>query len=1208
MIKSIHCTLRGCLLRKCRYILVAVTLGWGSVSCAFTVDSSPVPKSNHPIAPVDQAEVSINPPSMVWRSDDSAISYVVELSRDAQFPGNDSLIRVDGLTFPFYNHYQSLAQGLWFWRYFVVRENGEMSESGPIRSFVVSQRAQKFPVPSMAEIFALMPKHPRIYVTPDTLEVFQKKRFKGGQQAWNALKVEADRALRGSVAIRGKRIPLKESVIKHSEDSLSHSWKKGDPIRRQVFLEDPDGELFWLPSNTISYFNSASGRLNTLSLAWQISGDPRYLAASRKLIALIAPLRLDAHLSDDERAEHDTVVYAYEQGLKSVALAYDRLYDQLSEDERAAVLAHVEFHVEAAGNWLKKSQIHLAYLRSHQQQCMHNLLVTVLATAKDSAKIDRWVSYIVPQYMNRIAWTSEDGGYFEGQTYGHKFAWILEGLAALRSATGVDLFKKPEISNAGEYWLYAMNLNYWFQHWGDNYSLVWTSANSKDAYISAFLAAMNNDPYVKWYSETVLTDPEVIPFDYISADELKARPPVDIPQARAFESTGVVVAYDGLYDHSSDRIFFRSSPWGSHSHSHADQNGFVIHSGGEILAPDTGYYTYSGDSYHKKWSRSTFAHNSMLVNGQPQSQGIEAKGNIDEFFHNARMTYFVGDASQAYAKPLKTFRRAVLFIRPSTYIIYDELAASAPSVYGWLLNVFQEPEIHEDGNRMTIEQADVRMSVETLLPEEVTYTASNERLYPIKTKSKMWSRYTEAFPQPWNIRVENSSRSEDEAFLTHLNTWNIRDGMTDQVETTIENTSTVGLTYSGDDLKAEVLFSRQLNSSSMISGAGLTAKAQAATLLLTDAGETTQWMLVAGTWLKKSGVTIFSSENPVSASAEFDSSAATALIRMDGRSGQTAIVLDQQPDQLLIAQPSKPQTARPLAFEWDSCSSSVVFTINEADSVVVWVDPVVDLTAPLAKGELEVIDTMGTYTLPLEAAWSERGDVVYFAEVTPREIGTYSVRSPSDSGAEDTVSIFIQDRWDPYGSSPRGQGNVSALIREGSWLYFSAAPGNDLRFTAKLEAPLVKGHIDNILFNGDFEVGIPNYPPRGWTTVFTRQESETWNYWTQEDAQTGQSSLLHSQDSADYNLVARPMRLLTGGDYYLKFYAKGDVEDAFVRVRGGHYRRVDVPINPSDEWRLYEAEVTLPAGYTTLVIDTPEGVKGRRLWVDAVEFGKIPNQ
>src|SRR5690606_10180656 len=341
---------------------------------------------------------------------------------------------------------------------------------------------------------------------------------------------------------------------------------------------------------------------------------------------------------------------------------------------------------------------------------------------------NEWLDYLVRQYVNRIAWTSEDGGYFEGQTYSHKFRFILEGLAAMRTACGIDLFKIPRVRNSGDFWLYCMSLNYWFHHGGDVYSLIWPWGSGSEAYIGNLMAAMNGHPYLKWWADTVFCDPVHIPFQYISDTGVKPRPPIDIDQAKAFLETGQLSAFDRFYDHQSDRIFFRSSQWGGHSHSHSDQNNFVIHSGGEIPAGDPSYYTYSNDDYDNVWSQATVSHNSILVNGKGQPiRSVEAKGDIADFFHSPVYTFFVGDASQAYEAPLERFERAVSFIRPGYYVIYDELKASEPAEFSWLLNIFSEAEIQEAERRITVPQQHIRMGVRHLEPEAVTYSQTQER-------------------------------------------------------------------------------------------------------------------------------------------------------------------------------------------------------------------------------------------------------------------------------------------------------------------------------------------------------------------------------------------------------------------------------------------------------------------------------------------------
>jgi hypothetical protein len=1164
---------------------------------AFDVDTSPNPPDYAAIAPDEGEVVAVNPPSMVWRVDERAASYIVELSPDKNFAAD--VIRVPDVKFPFYNHSGVLPAGRWYWRYFVVDDKGEVSTPGPVRSFVVDKNAVPLPVPPMKTMLEKMPAHPRIFVTPATLPAFRARRNGPAKDAWEVVRAQADALLEQKPKLTNKRVPLEEARVqlkKIKTPGISH-YKENTAARRQVFWLDDKNEAFWTPDYSYGNLNADAAKTQILAYAYLISGDAKYAEAARAWLDFLSAFRLDYHYGDaKKRADHDSASYAYEQGLKDVALAFDHVYDHLSPAERSKVLAHIEFHAEAAVNWLKAAKIEVRYQQSHPQQTMHNTLTTLLAVATDSPKLSELASWVVPQYMNRIAWTSPDGGYFEGQTYGHKFRWILEGLVAIRTATGVDLFQKPEIKNSGAYWLYAMDLNYWYQHYGDIYSLLWPYANGADGYISALMAEMTQDPYVKWYSQTVKTNPDHIPFRYLSEGPLQARPPIDIPQARAFVETGVLSAYDKFWDHGSNRLFFRSSPWGAHSHSHADQNGFVIHANNEILAPDTGYYTYSGDTYQNKWSKATFAHNSVLVNGKGQPTDINSKGHITQFFNAGDFTYFVGDASQAYEAPLQTFRRAMLFVRPNVYVVYDELAAGEPSVYSWLLNTFAKPEIDEKNQRLVVAQQNERLQVEQLLPRGMTYTTTNERPYPIKTKA--WSRITEAFPQAWHTRA-NTPPSANSAILTLMQTYEASADAKISTEQSFETPSTVGLKIKdGNGREGTILFRRQLDKNGIIESGGLRSDAQSATLFARG-NAIDEWMLNSGRQISWQGKTLLQTENSISAALAGSTPAAAAALHFDGAPGQIELSLSAAPRQVFLSSSAALSDAKSVAFKYQK---GMLTLTSAATSGVLWIDPKVDLSAPIPATDLSVQDSTGTYKVPLRAAWSPSGEWVYYAQTDAREPGEYSF-ARSDNGASE---FLIQDIWQPS-KSVRGNDATTGEFREGTELYFTVAPTqNAPQFSAQLKISQ-RGQIVNLLNNGDFEEGIAEYLPRQWTMQRTSSSSEDvgWGEWSQEDKHGGKSSLRFLRVGDQRTLTAQPMRLRTGGEYHLRFFAKGDADNAFVKINGAGARTISVPVEPSAEWKEYRAKIDLLPGYTTLQVVMMPGKNNAVLWLDDVEFGRI---
>ena len=605
--------------------------------------ATPPPNCVQP-KPDDGAEALLNPPALAWPNDGRVATWKVELSPKPDF--SDGVLTYDNIDLNFFNGPDELAEGKWYWRYTGKAADGKQFPFAPVKSFVVTDRSLPFPVPPFEQIIRDMPDHPRLYTTPSTLAAFRARTQGPAHGAWLAIKARADADL-------NRRIP---------EPDLK-PYTEPNPTRGTIVMLK-DGKYWQAKKLNEREFNRSAGYARDLAYAYLISGDTKYGDAATKWIDYLASLRVDP-LKED-RSSHDTVVYAVEGGMKNLALAYDHAYDRLSPEQRARVVEALEFQMEAAMEWVRDDRkLAVKYLNSHGQQCMHMTFTAVLAIAKESEKARSWCDWLIKQYVNHVAWLGNDGGYFEGPTYGHKLRYIMEALVPLRTATGLDVYRQPHVYNAGVYWLYAMSLNYWYEHWGDIYSLLMPWGNGTDTYISAFMAGMTDNRYVRWWSETVYASPIQVPLQYLSETGIQPRAPVDIAQAKAFPDTGTITAYDRFYDHRSPRIFFRSSPWGGQSHAHSDQNMFVIHADAEILAADVGYYTYYGDMYHTQFSRATVAHNTLLVGGKGQPRGGEQNGHIAAFFNAPECVTFMGDAANAYPDMLSRYDRHVLFIRPT---------------------------------------------------------------------------------------------------------------------------------------------------------------------------------------------------------------------------------------------------------------------------------------------------------------------------------------------------------------------------------------------------------------------------------------------------------------------------------------------------------------------------------------------------------------
>jgi hypothetical protein len=459
-------------------------------------------------------------------------------------------------------------------------------------------------------------------------------------------------------------------------------------------------------------------------------------------------------------------------------------------------------------------------------------------------------------------------------------------------------------------------------------------------------------------------------------------------------------------------------------------------------------------------------------------------------------------------------------------------------------------------------------------------------------KTRAWTRYTEAFPQPWHTEVTTPSVT-DEGILTLMQTCRQEDGADVKTLDQYKTAGTMGLKIQdGAGRDGVILFRRQLDKNGAIDSGGARSDGQSATIFTAN-NVPDEWLIARGGDLLWQGKVLLRSANSISANASFHSGAAKAVVRFAGKPGEMKLSLPFTPKQVFVSASGRPEDAVLIK----STFANGVLTVNiNADSGVLWVDPTVSLTAPIPAASLQVTDSQGSYQVPLRAAWSQTGDWIYYAQTDVREPGVYQFNGAG-------TYFTVQDIWDNTQTS-RGDDAVKSTFREGSELYFEVKPGTTPYFTATQQKSF-RGQIDNLLFNGDFEVGIPNYPPRLWSLRGGRTVDLGWAGWSQEKAHSGKSSLRFFRAGDLRVLTSQPMRLRSGGEYHLRFFAQGDIKNAQVQVNGPLKNTLTVPIKPSSDWQEYDAQITLPPGYTTLQIDFGAGDPNQIVWVDDVQFGQI---
>jgi hypothetical protein len=203
----------------------------------------------------------------------------------------------------------------------------------------------------------------------------------------------------------------------------------------------------------------------------------------------------------------------------------------------------------------------------------------------------------------------------------------------------------------------------------------------------------------------------------------------NLPPDRAFPGIGWAALHSDITRPEKDlMLLFKSSPYGSASHSHSDQNSFTIMKGGKALAiPAGARYPQHGSPFHRQYNRLTMAHNALLINGRGQlDRDHRAIGKISDFKSLPHIGYVAGDAKLAYGPPVTGYLRHAILIRPSLIIIVDELENEEPVTIDWLLHGKEKFMLHEQDQTLTSVRGKVKMDIRLMAEGSFEFSQTDE--------------------------------------------------------------------------------------------------------------------------------------------------------------------------------------------------------------------------------------------------------------------------------------------------------------------------------------------------------------------------------------------------------------------------------------------------------------------------------------------------
>ncbi len=527
-------------------------------------------------------------------------------------------------------------------------------------------------------------RHPRVYFTAQSLD---RLRRQADSPAIAPLLAQMRERAAAALAEPLPAVVLPDDLLLPGEPTWDQRYPR-------------DERTFAAHERMMQPLRALYGTLPAVAFVAMLDGDRacRDYAAAAMLHLAGLDLRQTSYLN----------THQFHGVVPAVALALDFLWDELG-DGREPIVAGLtararEFHRHSVAQALD------APLDSHSiVYGPPEMTVAALALYHHVADAAGWLidveRFLIAAFPG---YGGADGGW--GQGFGYVYSHYFQRMAhLLYVASGTDHFDRPWGRNNGRHFLYFRPPWSTCASFGDASYATNPALNRQ---IMGFYARVYGDPVYRWYAEQVDVErkdaddpPFGDPLAELSArltwpDPPAAAPPAGLPRSIHLADTGWVALHSDLTAREANvMLCFKSSRFGSFSHSHADQNSFVLEAFGRPLLIDSGFYPWYGSPHDLAWTRHTRAHNAVLIDDRGQAVWrMDASGRIVAFATAPDYDYCAGDATAAYQvdsyehthRPLPLPERSaadlgverairhVIFLRPAIFVVIDDLVTATP--------------------------------------------------------------------------------------------------------------------------------------------------------------------------------------------------------------------------------------------------------------------------------------------------------------------------------------------------------------------------------------------------------------------------------------------------------------------------------------------------------------------------------------------------
>lgn len=543
----------------------------------------------------------------------------------------------------------------------------------------------------------------------------------------------------------------------------------GDPEPKK---RDSDKADKWREDQDVC--GRVSGIAEAATLIWIVTGQEKYFDKAKEFLLKVSAWHFAPDWKSGPVVGATDIYYNDEANFRlwrKLPLVYDQLRAKLSPEERRVVLASFKERGDRTVAWIKKAKVEQirrnsldVNAESHPVRFMAMVGLSSLALWDDLPESHEWWRFAYVFYRDQFSpWGGDDGGWAEGNAYWRgtfEHAEFQDGLLAIGDPLA---YSSAFWKNSPYFALYNVQ-PYLHTTFGDTSNAGHFNLDPTVADYMEYVARVEQNGFFRAYAE-LCTDQRSHPVDkglagldrtYPTACEFlvrnfiasarplpPARPLGELPPYRFFRDVGWVSMHSALGRPDDDiQVTFKSSPYGSFSHSHADQNAFILNAYGEGLAINSAYREYHRSPFHTGWTWQTKSKNDLLIDGLGQPpQDKKATGKITRFETAPRYVWTTGDATVAYqagqAEPGRVQRvtRDLVFVDSRYIVLRDIVALNSPGKLSWLLHAEKNLSWNAANNTAVIRGQKATLTTQLIAPG-VEWQGSVTDKFPIPIDPK----------------------------------------------------------------------------------------------------------------------------------------------------------------------------------------------------------------------------------------------------------------------------------------------------------------------------------------------------------------------------------------------------------------------------------------------------------------------------------------